>query len=320
MLLCGLLGCVLGLTACRTRAPAAATVDDLAWAYVGLTLQLGERDADSLDFYAGSRPEAEKLRRNPQTFDGLHRSALALRDQVSALNEVSADGAARKVLLLGQIDAMVLRTEQLMGKDRSFDEESRLLFGVVAPEDRDAEARRKIRAQIAVLLGTPAHPAANPAEAYMRFDAQFIVPPDRVPAVMDLALQQCRAITLEHMMLPPREHVDVEYVGHKPWAAFSRYLGNAQSLIQVNMDYPITVDRLLELACHEGYPGHHVLNTTRDVALAKGQHLAEFVVQPTFSPLSYAESGDRRHRAAAHRARHPCACRRAEGARLQPLS
>jgi hypothetical protein len=287
---CALLGCVLGLSGCRTHR-AAATMDDLARAYAGLSVQLGARDADSLDFAIGADAATEALRRNPQSLYALHRSALALRDQVSALPAGGAgarsDAAARKALLLGQIDAMVLRTEQLLGNDRSFDAESRVLFGVVAPEDHEAEARRRVRARVAALLGGAGHSAADPAAAYARFDAQFIVPPERVPAVMMLALQQCRAITLQHMTLPAGEHVDLAYVGHKPWAAFSRYLGDAHSLIELNMDYPLTVDRLLELACHEGYPGHHVFNTLRDLTLAQGSHRAEFTVQPTFSPQSF---------------------------------
>ena len=34
----------------------------------------------------------------------------------------------------------------------------------------------------------------------------------------------------------------------------------SSSLIQVNTDLPIFIDRALDLACHEGYPGHHVYN------------------------------------------------------------
>jgi len=75
------------------------------------------------------------------------------------------------------------------------------------------------------------------------------------------------------------------FVHNQPWSAFSRYRGHAHSLIQVNMDYPLTLDRILNLACHEGYPGHHVFNTIRDLTLAPNR--PEFLVQPTFSPQSY---------------------------------
>jgi hypothetical protein len=47
------------------------------------------------------------------------------------------------------------------------------------------------------------------------------------------------------------------------------------------------VDRILDLACHEGYPGHHVFNSLRDQSLVTGRHRDEFRVQLTFSPQSY---------------------------------
>lgn len=259
------------------------TLDALADKYVVLAVELGEHDADSLDFYVGSNSAIDNLKHQPETLDGLHRNALALRDQVNHLPENSSADTARKAFLIGQLDAVVLRTEQLMGKNRSFDEESRTFFGVIAPEDTDVAQRKRLREQIAALLGK----AANPAEVYTRYDSQFVVPAGRIPAVMNAALEQCRALTLQHMALPAGEHVEVEYVFHKPWSGFSRYLGAAHSLIQVNMDYPLTVDRILDLACHEGYPGHHVFNSLRDLSLVDGLHRDEFRVQLTFSPQSY---------------------------------
>ena len=271
------------LSACRPRESAAITIDDLAHRYVSLAVELGERDLDSLDFYAGSDLSIYKLKQKPESIDSLYRNALALRSQIANLQENASADEARKLFLLTQIGAIVLRTEQLLGRNRSFDEESQTFFGVVAPGDNDAGPRKRVRARLAMLLGS----STRLSEAYTRYDTQFVIRSNLVPKVMDMALSQCRALTLEHMALPAGEHVDVEYVFHKPWSAFSRYLGNAHSLIQVNVDYPITVDRILNLACHEGYPGHHIFNSMRDQALVKGLHREEFLVQPTFSPQSY---------------------------------
>jgi len=266
------------LSACHPRL---ATLDDFAHTYVSLEVQLGERDRDSLDFYTGSNPAIEKIRHSPQSFADLHQSALVLRSMFSDLSTRSPDDSARKAFLLTQLDALILRTEELQGTTHTFDQESQTYFNVTAPADTDALARRVARAQLAKLLNNPKDLPA----AYATFESQFIVPTDRVPAVMQAALQQCRAITLQHVTLPANEHVDLELTGHKPWAAFSHYLGDAHSTIQLNMDYPYTLDALLTLACHEGYPGHHVFNTLRDRSLT--QHYEEFTVQPTFSPQSF---------------------------------
>jgi len=269
------------LIACRPGTPAPPTLDALASEYVRLMVQLGERDIDSLDFAIVSGSEVQQLRLHPATFVGLHQSAVDLRAAVSRLR--APVDIVRRQVLIALLDALILRTEQLQGHNRSFDEESRLLMGVVAPADAEAPQRVRVRAQVASLLGDSSHTA----EAYARMGAPFVVPPERVPAVFDAALQQCRALTVQHIPLPANEHVDVKLVGLKPWSGYSTYLGDAHSLIQLNMDYPLTVDRLLELACHEGYPGHHVFNLMRDATLIQQQQREEFRVQPTFSPQSY---------------------------------
>lgn len=258
-------------------------MDELARRYVEVAVQLGERDPDSLDFYSGGDRGREELRRRPAPLEGLSRSALELQHQIEALPQMSGKEAARKAFLQAQVGAILMRIPQLKGVTRTFDEESKTFFGVVAPADSEIEVRRRFRLQIAELLPN----ASNLSAAYARYDAQFVVPRERVPRVMEAALQRCRALTVQHMVLPPNERVDVHYVFHKPWSAFSHYLGNFHSLIEVNMDYPITIDRLLDLACHEGYPGHHVFNSIRDQAMVQAAHRIEFQVQPTFSPQSY---------------------------------
>ncbi|MDE1175311.1 MAG: hypothetical protein PW789_01740 [Edaphobacter sp.] len=122
---------------------------------------------------------------------------------------------------------------------------------------------------------------------YAAYDARFIVSPKRVPAVMKAALAECRRLTLQHITMPPDESVELEYVVHKPWSAFSSYKGNNHSVIEVNLELPLTVDRLLDLACHEGYPGHHVFNTLRDQSVVKRMGFREGQVQLTFSPQSF---------------------------------
>jgi hypothetical protein len=248
----------------------------MAHQYVVLTVQLGWDDPDSVDFALVRSGTAKHL-------VGLEQDALALRGRLAGLS-VSGDGEqARKTMLLGQVDAMLVRLKQLEGRNRTFDEESRLLFGVVAPPDTGGEERRQVRDELAVLLGGSDDLDLH----YAGFEGGFVIPTDKVPAVMQAALTECRAQTAQHMKLPSDEHVDVEYVGNKPWSAFSEYLGGDRSVIRVNLDAALTVDRVLNLACHEGYPGHHVFNMIRDRAVAQGMGLEEFRVQPTFSPQSY---------------------------------
>ena len=93
------------------------------------------------------------------------------------------------------------------------------------------------------------------------------------------------------MQLPPDEHFTVEYVTNKSWSGYNWYQGNFRSLIQVNTDLPIYIDRAIDLACHEGYPGHHVYNALLEKHLVKDRGWIEFTVYPLFSPQSLIAEG-----------------------------
>ena len=167
----------------------------------------------------------------------------------------------------------------LQGHTLSFESEAELLFNTHRLADTHATHRTQLRAQIAALL-PPIH--GTLADRYAAYESHFIIAATRLEPVLNAAVADCRRRTLEHIALPPNESVTLAFVTHKPWIAFSHYLGHAHSVIEINLDQPLTVDDALELACHEGYPGHHVFNTLRDQ-----QSVNEAHIQPTFSPQSY---------------------------------
>ncbi len=59
----------------------------------------------------------------------------------------------------------------------------------------------------------------------------------------------------------------------------------------MNTDLPIYVDRAIDLACHEGYPGHHVYNVLLEKNLVQDRGWVEFSVYPLFSPQSLIAEG-----------------------------
>jgi hypothetical protein len=83
----------------------------------------------------------------------------------------------------------------------------------------------------------------------------------------------------------------MEFVTGKSWSGYNYYKGNAHSLIQVNTDLPIRISRAVDLGCHEGYPGHHVLNALLEEKLTRGQGWIEFSVYPLYSPQSLIAEG-----------------------------
>jgi hypothetical protein len=240
--------------------------DDDVLHYLQLAVALGERDPDAIDYYYGPDAWVSEARAHSLSLAEIHRGALDL-----------ASGIKTNNFLVLQLNAIALRAELLQGKKYSFDHEGKVFFSLETPVSRDSAELETIRQQIAALLH---------GKRYADFDAQFIIPEDRLRAVMDRALQGCRERTLDHMKLPSEETVSVEYVGDRPWNAYSSYKGRFHSIIRINTDFALTVDRALQLACHEGYPGHHAYNTLVDAQLVRRERRFELMVQPTFSPQS----------------------------------
>jgi hypothetical protein len=234
--------------------------------YLQLVVALGERDPDAIDYYYGPDAWVSGARAHPLSLAEIHSGALDL-----------ASGIKTNGFLVRQLNAIALRAELLQGRKYSFDHEGQVFFNLEAPASGDSAELETIRQQIAALLR---------GKRYADFDAQFIIPEDRLRAVMERALQGCRQRTLQYLKLPPDESVSTEYVGDRPWNAYSSYKGRFHSIIRINTDFALTVDRALQLACHEGYPGHHAYNTLVDAQLVRRERRFELMVQPTFSPQS----------------------------------
>jgi hypothetical protein len=261
------------------------SLDDAARQYVRLAVALGERDPDSLDFYAGPVDAVADLRRDPPPLTAIKQDAGALARRVASEPFESAD-AERARALVADLAAIVTRVELLTGTRLSYDKESQAFFGVV-PAPVDERRLAEIRTRIGALVG----PGSRLVDRYAAFAARFIVPGDRLPDLMRAALDECRRRTLAHIALPSNEQVTLEFVRDKPWSAFSRYLGDARSRIQVNTDFQFTVDQVLQMACHEGYPGHHVRNTLQAPHRDESSRAPERSVQLMFTPEGLESEG-----------------------------
>lgn len=199
----------------------------------------------------------------------------------AALEQVSAGPAARREHLLALFDALAARASQLDGRTLSWTEELQRMYKAAPPALTVSGDAREARARLeAILPGT-----GDPAERLAVFDLLFMVPTDKLPIVFERALAECRLRTLKHLSLPRGDVVSVSYVQGAPWSGFSRYLGLGVSEIAVNQSLPLTVDRALELACHEGYPGHHAFSAYKDAKLPA--EWPERDLAPTHSPDAY---------------------------------
>jgi hypothetical protein len=265
----------LATTGCR---PARQTpLDEDARQYVRLAVALGERDPDSLDFYAGPADAVADIRRSPPPLAAIKREAEGLTARIRARRDSDPAGSMRAAALVRDLAAIAARIDLLTGVRLRYDQESVSFFGI-APGPIDEGGLDAIRSRIAVLAGG----RGRLVDRYAAFAARFTIPPERLQAVMTTALDACRGATLAQVALPPGEHATLEFVHDRPWSAFSRYLGGARSVIQVNADFRFTIDQALQIACHEGYPGHHARNTLR--TSASGGERAVLAADIAFSP------------------------------------
>ncbi len=265
---------------------------NVAERYVKLVLAVGQHDADYVDAFYGpaewrKAAEAAKL---PLT--AIDQQAEALEKEIAASQAappVASDAelwAARRQYLTRQMAALRARVSMLQGTRLTFDEESRALYDAVAPTLPEAEFEKVLQQLEARLSGE-----GSLIDRYDRFKQAFVIPTARVDRVFREAIRACRDRTLAHVELPPQERFTVEYVTGKSWSGYNWYQGDYKSLIQVNTDLPIYIDRAIDLACHEGYPGHHVYNVLLEKNLVRDRGWIEYTVYPLFSPQSLIAEG-----------------------------
>jgi len=105
--------------------------------------------------------------------------------------------------------------------------------------------------------------------------------------VVTRSIAACRNQVRRFLTLPEGEDLAVEYVADRPWSGYSVYQGGYKSVMQVNRVLPLTVGQVLNLACHEGYPGHHVYNSLREQRVVRARGWAEATALPLFSPEGF---------------------------------
>ncbi len=255
--------------------------------YVKLVLSVGEHDADYVDAYYGPPEWREAVKAAKPSLDDIHRTAVALREELQVMSTPHDPMLAlRHEYLRRQTDAVITRVEMLQGKKLTFDEESKALYDAVAPHRGEDYFKDVLAALDKEVPGEGPLP-----DRLEKYRAQFQIPNDKLDAVFTAAIEGCKARTLEHIALPPGESFTVEYVKNKSWSGYNWYKGNYHSLIQVNTDLTIFIDRAIDLACHEGYPGHHVYNSLLEKNLVKDRGWLEFTVYPLFSPQSLIAEG-----------------------------
>jgi hypothetical protein len=264
-------------------------MDTFAEEYVKLVLALGQHDRDYVDAYYGPPEWKAEAVAAKLDLTAIASRAGELGRSLAQQAQAQPPSEIEQLRLHGlerQLSALAARVRMLRGERLSFDEESKALYDAVAPTFPESHFQ-EILARLERRF-----PGSGPlVERYDTYRKAFVIPQARLDQVFQLAIKACAERTRQHMALPPGEKFSVEYVTNKSWSGYNWYQGGFRSLIQVNTDLPIFIDRAVDLACHEGYPGHHVYNAMLEEHMVKERGWTEFTVYALFSPRSLIAEG-----------------------------
>lgn len=172
------------------------------------------------------------------------------------------------------------------GEYGTFDEESKALYGVAAPVYTEQHFQSLIAELDSLLPGKGAI-----QDRFQQLANRFIIPKDKLDTVFKKSIAECRTRTMRYYQLPATESFSLEYVTDKPWSGYNWYKGNYRSVIQINTDLQIFIDRAIDVGSHESYPGHHVYNMLLEKNLYRDKGWIEVSMYPLFSPQSLIAEG-----------------------------
>lgn len=263
-------------------------MNSLAEKYVKLALQVGKYDDNYVDAYYG--PDSLK---NQAALDSLELPQIKtiaeyIINELKDLDTTQLDDMQklRKKFLNSQVRSLNAHVDFLQGVKMTFDDESQLIYDAVSPTYQENYYQK-----ILIKLDSIVPGKGDLRERYVEYRKKFKIPKDRMDTLFQVAIDEARKRTKENIRLADNENFVIEYVTNKPWGAYNWYKGNAFSLIEMNTDLPIYIDRVIDLACHEGYPGHHVYHQLMEKHLVKERGWVEFSIYPLFSPQSLISEG-----------------------------
>jgi len=259
------------------------TLETIAEKYVKLVIGVGHHHEYYIDAYYGPKEWREQSQKQPLA---------VLLEQTNAISEeltkviAPVDQELRKDFLAIQLKSIALFIRLQQGEDIKFNDESLSLYDAISPTVTEKELDA-VLAELNTLL--PGEGSLN--ERVNAFKQQFVIPLDKLDTVFVAAIDEARKRTKQYIDLPENENFTIEYVTDKVWSGYNWYQGDNFSLIQLNTDFPIYIERAIDLASHEGYPGHHVFNSQMEQHLVDNLGWIEYSIYPLYSPMSLLAEG-----------------------------
>ncbi|MDT8398821.1 MAG: hypothetical protein RQ899_09420 [Pseudomonadales bacterium] len=238
----------------------AERLEQQAREYTMLALGLDLQKDGEVDAWFGPSAIAEEAQGQRRSLDDILASVQALGAEVVAVGG-DPQTAGRRQALKQKIEHLATVTAIATGRIKlDFVGELQQLYGI-SPA-LEARNHPLILDELDALLpgrGSLAFKVAS-------FQNSMVIPADRRQAVFEAALAECRRRTLEHWDLAASESLSLEWTRDVP-AAWHEYLGNNHSKLRINALTVALISQSVDLACHEGYPGHHAQFVLMDNAV-----------------------------------------------------
>ncbi len=250
-------------------------LDPLSADYVALAFGIERHLPGYVDAYLGPAPAREAV------------MAMSLPEPERLVDEARALAAriagadipeTRVGYLTAQLEAMLTTCRVLAGKVIPYAEEVHRLFNINAERTPEATFDEAIASLDDLLPGT------GPLRERMTAWRQGLeISPASARAIIDAVMPELRERTSALVDLPGGESVEVQFVTDKPWRGYNWYLGHARSRVEVNTDLPIHAHTLVDLICHEAYPGHHTEHALKERLYREdgyGEHAIQLINTP----------------------------------------
>lgn len=252
-------------------------------------LGLQAQNHDKLPYvYFGPEEWLTEAQSKDMSIPEIQESLKLLKKELSTwkLTEVRLENDRRELLRL-RIDALIARLDVLQGViPASFDEETQQIFGVTVPKYSEEHFAALSQELEKIIPGK-----GDISKRVDAFRRRFVIPPEKVEAVISAAIKECRRRTGQHLVLPEHESITLNMTSGQDWVGFAEYQGNGHSRIHINTEVPIHIERVIQLGCHEGYPGHHVHATLVEEELVKKRGWIEYAFIPLNGPTAVIAEG-----------------------------
>ncbi len=244
-------------------------IDAISAAYIELAFAIERHVEGFVDAYFG--PPELKAHARQLGPDEIVAALAALRDEVRA----SGYPQQRKGYLDVQLRGMETTARRLAGEPIAYRDEVRSCFDI-EPYHTPKSAFEAANAELEELLPGP----GGLAERIDLWRRTFVVSPEVARQMIVAIAAEARSRTAAGLVgLPAEDDVRFALVSDKPWSGYNWYLGGGRSLVEINSDLPIRASSLLDLVCHEAYPGHHTEHALKERLLYQGRGWGEQAIQ-----------------------------------------